>query len=214
MGFLNKIIKKIINSKFVIKNIDYDRLHQNLNLSLIERNEKWVKKGNNSFLYAESTVSNFQQNKEKIEIGNNTHVRGELLVFAYGGKIKIGDNCYVGANSHIWSGESVEIGNNVLISHNVNIIDSDSHEKNNIDRAEGFIKLIQQGHPKEKGSILTAKISIKDYAWINFNSIILKGITIGEGAIVAAGAVVTKDVPPFTMVAGNPAKEIKKLLQK
>ena len=64
---------------------------------------------------------------------------------------------------------------------------------------------------KERGNIITAKIVINDYAWINFNSIILKGVTIGEGAIVAAGAVVTQDVPPFTLVAGNPAKVVKKL---
>lgn len=54
-------------------------------------------------------------------------------------------------------------------------------------------------------------IIIGDDAWIGFNAIILKGVTIGEGAVVGAGAVVTKDVPPYTVVAGNPAGVVKKL---
>lgn len=113
--------------------------------------------------------------------------------------------------SKIWSGESIKIGNNVLISHNVNIIDSNSHELNYLERADGYVNLITKGHPKEKGSIKTKPIVIEDYAWINFNSIILKGVTVGKGAIIAAGSVVTNDVPPFTLVAGNPAVIIKKI---
>lgn len=52
-------------------------------------------------------------------------------------------------------------------------------------------------------------IVVKNKAWIGFNSIILKGITIGEGAIVAAGSVVTKDVPAYSIVAGNPARVVR-----
>ncbi len=52
---------------------------------------------------------------------------------------------------------------------------------------------------------------IKDKTWIGMNSIILKGVTIGKGSVVAAGSVVTEDVKPYTMVAGNPAKYIKKI---
>ncbi|RYE37966.1 MAG: acyltransferase [Sphingobacteriales bacterium] len=123
----------------------------------------------------------------------------------------MGDNCYLGENSIIWSGESVRIGDNVLISHNVNIIDSNSHELDHLERAEGFKSLIENGHPKEKGSIITSPIIIKDYAWVSFNSIILKGVTVGEGAVVAAGSVVTKDVPDYSIVAGNPAVVVKYL---
>jgi galactoside O-acetyltransferase len=54
-------------------------------------------------------------------------------------------------------------------------------------------------------------VKICDHAWIGFNSILLKGVTVGEGAIVAAGSVVTKDVPPFTIVGGNPARVIRNL---
>lgn len=57
-----------------------------------------------------------------------------------------------------------------------------------------------------------APVIIKDNAWIGMSAIILKGVTVGEGAIVAAGSVVTKDVPPHTIVAGVPARVIKRCL--
>lgn len=71
--------------------------------------------------------------------------------------------------------------------------------------------MLKKGHPYENVNVKSEQIQIKDHAWISFNAIILKGVTIGKGAIVAAGAVVTKDVPDFTVVAGNPAKIVKYL---
>ena len=156
-------------------------------------------------------VENISKNRDNIIIGENTIIEGRLLTFNYGGKIVIGKNVYVGVGSNIWSGEYVEIGNNVLISHNVNIIDTNSHELNHIERAERYENLIKKGHPKDKASIITGKIIIEDYAWISFGVIILKNVKIGKGAIVAAGSIVTKDVVPYTLVAGNPAIFIKYL---
>lgn len=162
-------------------------------------------------IYDETEIHNFSGDPSRISIGKNTHVRGKLQVFAYGGSITIGDHCYVGENSYIWSGDKVLIGNNVLISHQVNIVDSNSHELLASERHKGYLHILQVGHPKEKGSIETAPITIEDDVWISFGTIILKGITIGKGAIVGAGSVVTKDVKPYTMVAGNPAQVIKEL---
>jgi len=65
------------------------------------------------------------------------------------------------------------------------------------------------GKYKDWSNVISKEIIIKDKAWIGFNVIILKGVTIGEGAIVASGSVVTKDVPDFTLVGGNPARIIK-----
>lgn len=162
-----------------------------------------------SIIHTEASIQNHKNDKSKIKIGKGTHIRGELLVFKYGGKIEVGDNCYIGEGTRIWSGESIIIGNNVLISHNVNVIDTNSHEIDSIERLERYMDLIKNGHWNEKGSINTSPIVLKDFAWISFNSTILKGVTIGEGAIVGAGSVVTKDVPDFAVVAGNPAVIIK-----
>lgn len=167
-----------------------------------------------AFFYHDSSVSNSQNDKTKIIIGRNTHLRGTLLLFPYGGEITIGDNCYVGDLSRIWSAEKIEIGNDVLISHNVNIIDTNSHETDALERAANGREILKSGLPRKKGNVASAPIIIKDHAWINFNAIILKGVTVGEGAIVAAGAVVTKDVPPYCFVGGNPAIVIKTLNEK
>lgn len=162
-------------------------------------------------IYATCKVFNLSKKKENIKIGEYTHVRGELLIFNFDGKVEIGNYCYIGEGTRIWSGERIKIGNNVLISHNVNIIDTTSHEIDYQERHDGFKKIITEGHPSEKGNILTNPIEIKDNVWINMNAIILKGVNIGTGSIIAAGAVVTKNVPDYTMVAGNPAKIIKYL---
>jgi acetyltransferase-like isoleucine patch superfamily enzyme len=167
--------------------------------------------GNGTRFTMSAKVENISKQRYNIIINENTIIEGRLVVFNYGGEIKIGNNSYIGLGSNIWSGESVIIGDNVLISHNVNIIDTNSHEMDHLERAERYSSLIKKGHPKDKSSIITGKIVIEDYAWISFGATILKGVTIGEGAIVAACAVVTKDVPPFTVVAGNPAVVVKKL---
>lgn len=167
--------------------------------------------GKETYFTMYALIGNFPRNKNKIKIGNNSVVEGKLVVFKYGGEIIIGDNVYIGLNSNIWSGEQVTIGNNILISHNVNIIDTNSHEIDHIERAERFRSLVKYGHPKDKASIITNKIKIGDYVWISFGATVLKGVSIGEGAIIAANAVVTKDVAPFTLVAGNPAKVVKQL---
>jgi acetyltransferase-like isoleucine patch superfamily enzyme len=165
--------------------------------------------GKNYTFYPETIISNMQNNASKITIGVNTHIRGTLLIFNYGGKIKIGNNCYIGDGSRVWSGEEVIIGNDVLIAHTVNIVDTQAHEIDATERSDRYLQLISKGPWADKGSIQTKPIVIKDKVWISFNAIILKGVTIGEGAIVAAGSVVTKDVAPYTLVAGNPAVFVK-----
>jgi acetyltransferase-like isoleucine patch superfamily enzyme len=206
MNFIKRRIKKI-----VMGSLSSDEFIATIEKKQIGECEKMASLGNGSSFYKETKVFNLRKDKNLIKIGSNSHVRGLLRLFAYGGSIDIGDNCYVGENSYIWSGDSIKIGNNVLVSHNVSIVDTNAHELDHLERAAGYIKLIKKGHPKEKGSIITAPIVIYDHVWINFNSIILKGVTIGEGAIVAAGSVVTKNVAPFTLVGGNPAKFIKEL---
>jgi acetyltransferase-like isoleucine patch superfamily enzyme len=164
---------------------------------------------NGSTISPKAIINNISNKRDNILIGTKTIVDGELLIFKSGGKIEIGDYCYIGLGSKIWSGESVTLGNFVFISHNVNIFDTNSHMMNSFERAKAFKQLIDEGCPPLNEIIITSPIIIEDYVWINFNAIILKGIKIGKGAIIAAGAVVTKDVPEYAIVAGNPAKIVK-----
>ncbi|MEM7086984.1 MAG: DapH/DapD/GlmU-related protein [Bacteroidota bacterium] len=207
---ISRFILKCINKQDLLDVIAREEAKRNAQTTKIA--ETSVTLGTNSKLYAESKVHNIQNDPNKIIVGNNTHIRGELLLFKYGGSISIGDNCYIGEGSRIWSGDEVTIGNNVLISHNVNVIDTNSHELDFKERSNRYKDLIANGHWNEKGNIDTAPIYIDDDVWISFGAIILKGMSIGRGSIVAAGAVVTENVPEFVVVAGNPAKVVKKLV--
>lgn len=156
-------------------------------------------------------VCNGLKQSNAIRLGRKVMVEGELYIFKHGGSIEIGEFSYVGKGTLIRSGESIKIGRHVLISHGVNIFDTNSHEVDFEERAEQYMIALDSGQSPEKGSVETAPIIIDDNVWISFGVTILKGIHVGEGAIIAANSVVTKDVLPFTLVAGNPAKYVKTL---
>jgi acetyltransferase-like isoleucine patch superfamily enzyme len=147
----------------------------------------------------------------RISVGARTLIDGELLVHDYGGEIAIGEACYVGPGTRIWSGDHLRIGDHVFVAHNVTITDTNAHQIDALERAEHYQRTVVEARPFEKGSIESAPVVIGDHAWINFNAAILKGVTIGEGAIIGAGSVVTKDVPPYVLCAGNPARVIREL---
>ena len=172
-----------------------------------------MRMGPNCQIYEDAVIHNLQgvAGRDHLTIGENTHIRGELTIYPYGEGLRIGNNCYVGHNSVIRAGNSITIGNDVLIAHNVTIMDTDSHEIDAEERAKSFLLMLKEGHPKSPGQVKTAPVVIHDHAWISYNVCILKGVTIGEGAIIGAGSVVTKDVPAWTMAAGNPARVIKGL---
>jgi len=198
------MVKHLIQ-KIILKLLPLDLIQISLDYKKIKRCNQQVTIGNTSRFYEEAKVFNFLNKKDAIQIGEGTHIRGELMTFGNGGKIRIGSNTFIGEGTRIWSGEEVIIGDNVLISHNCNIMDTNSHEMDHLERAKGYQDIINLGHSKEKTNVLTKPVFIGDFVWISFNVTILKGVRIGKGAIIAAGSVVTKDVEEFTMVAGNPA---------
>lgn len=161
----------------------------------------------NAVLYPSSRISN-NQARESIVIGKSSRILAMLETLGHGGRIEIGSSCFIGENTRIWSAMSVKIGDRVLISHDVNIHDSNSHSVSAASRAEHFKKIFSSGHPKILTDVTTNSIVIENDVWIGFGSSIFKGVTVGEGAIVGACSVVTKDVAPYTIVAGNPARVI------
>ena len=108
--------------------------------------------------------------------------------------------------------ERIEIGSHCLISWNVGIADSDFHPLAPAQRiidAHAIAPFFKDRPPRPE--IRTAPVIISDNVWIGMNAVILKGVTIGENSVVAAGAVVTKSVPANVVVAGNPAVITKQL---
>lgn len=128
-------------------------------------------------------------------------VFGDLNIAAPNPKIVIGDGCTIVSRFQCNAAESVVIGRNVLIASNVLITDSD--------------------HVVEPGGVpvtrnrklVTRPIRIGDNCWIGQNVVIVKGVTIGAESIIGANSVVTKDVPPRAVAAGNPARVIKYLAE-
>ncbi|MCO5795729.1 MAG: acyltransferase [Dolichospermum sp. LBC05a] len=157
---------------------------------------------------------NWMNDKSLITIGKNGLILGELAVFSYGGKIEIGEDCYIGEGTRIRSANSIKIGNEVMISDNDTIYDTDAHSLNHTLRHQEFVEVVILNNlikDAKELDVKSAPVSIEDHVWIGFNAAILKGVTIGKGAIIGASSVVTKDVEAFTVVVGNPAKVIKKL---
>ncbi len=149
-----------------------------------------------------------------IIIGDRSWISCVFNIFPHNqdAHINIGEDCYIGDESRLWCAKEIIIGNRVLISHNVNIFDTTTHPINKDIRFLHETIVKTQGLPKESfDTIYEAPVTIEDDVWIGCNVIILKGISIGSGSIIAASSVVTKNVPPNVLVGGNPAKVLKQL---
>jgi acetyltransferase-like isoleucine patch superfamily enzyme len=158
--------------------------------------------GAGATLCPEAEIHNFSGSRDDISVGAHSHIRGRLLTYGHGGRIRLGDWCYVGVRSEIWSMESITIGDRVLIAHDVNIHDGTAHSLDAAERHRHFRHIIERGHPtkwNELPGISSAPVVIEDDVWISFGVTILRGVRIGEGSVIAAGSVVTQDVPPGTV---------------
>ena len=157
---------------------------------------------NGSFGIGNNVVIN---NPQCIHLGNLVGIGDNSFlgpVVRYAGKtytpiIKIGDNTGIGKNCSLAAINRVEIGKNVLFAGHVHITDH-SHGYENIELPIAKQQLISKG-----------AVVIEDNCWLGFNCEILSGVHIGKNSVVGARAVVTHDVPPYSIVAGNPAKLIK-----
>ena len=145
---------------------------------------------------------NFHDFDERRELFSNLigqELDDEFRVFTpfftdFGKNIHLGENVFINAGCKFQDQGGIYIGDNVLIGHNV-VMATLNHEEN----------------PESRANLIAAPIKIGNKVWIGSNATILPGVTIGDGAIIAAGAVVTKDVEEESIVAGVPAKFIRKV---
>lgn len=131
-----------------------------------------------------------------VRYGRNVHVQASVVIFSPNRRIVLGDNVGVGQRCVIQA--DLEVGNDVMLAAHVGIVGRDAHTYD-IPGVTMF--------EAPRGDRLA--VVIEDDVWIGFGAIILSGVRIGRGAIVAAGAVVKTDVPPYAIVAGNPAAVVK-----
>lgn len=133
------------------------------------------------------------------------------------GVVEVGNRNLI-TNSTFICREKITIEDGVFISWGCTFADHNFHSTRFEDRRRDFDQVIENvrnnkntNYKKNWDVVKTAPIRICSDAWIGMNCVVMKGVTIGRGAIVGANSVVIKDVPPFTIVAGNPAKVVKEL---
>ena len=171
---------------------------------------KGVKFGRKLRVYGLPLIKRHPQ--AKIILGNNviitnlfrinlTGINHKTIIAAVSknSRVEIGDNSGI-SGGVIYAYSSIKIGQYVNIGANVCIYDTDFHPLDYIERRNNNLLVVK-----------SAPIVIEDDVWIGAHSLILKGVTIGRGAVIGAGSVVVKDIPPFTLWAGNPAKFIRAL---
>lgn len=183
----------------------------------IHRRPYLVKMGKNSMFMDSARIDcRSDHGKQRISIGNDCVLGCSFVFESEQGRVSIGDRSFINSGTQLISRSQIEIGDDVTIAWGCCIYDHDSHSLDWRARIEDLRCLredLRAGRDplasKDWSVVRTKPICICDKAWIGMNAIILKGVTIGEGAVVAAGSVVTKDVSSWTVVAGNPACVVK-----
>ncbi len=137
----------------------------------------------------------------RLVIGNHVVINRFSHISAKGSQVRIEDYSYIGYNNWIGGQGSITIGHNFISGMNLVMVSS-NHDYYNV------------SIPYHRGEEIEGDILVGDSVWIGANSVVLPGISIGSGAVVAAGSIVTKDVPPHVVVAGNPAEVVKQIDRK
>lgn len=152
-----------------------------------------------------------------LRTGEHCVLDGSYIFETQAGEIEIGDRVHIGSSTFI-SINGIKIDDDVTIAWDCLIYDHNSHSVNWQERKfdtqreyQSYCDGLSLIANKDWSVVKSSPIHICSKVWIGARVIILKGVTIGEGAIVGAGSVVTKDVPPWTVVAGNPAQVVKKV---
>ncbi|MGV3554645.1 MAG: acyltransferase [Croceibacterium sp.] len=158
--------------------------------------------GGDLSVFGSGRIVNRVDNRDAVTIGQHARLRGEVFRFPHAGRIQIGDWFYLGPGSSIWSSdpEGITIGDRVLVSANVMIHDTNSHPLDAASRFEQTKAIFLNGHPSDIATIRSAPIRIGNDVWIGLGARVLKGVSIGDRAIVGAGATVLADVESDTKI--------------
>ncbi len=147
--------------------------------------------------------------ERRVRIGANTVIRG-VIRCEDAGRCEVGAEVYIGNDAIVSVRTQVEIGDGTLLAHGAQVFDNDTHPIDPAERRAHFRSILKLG-PRRDFPIGVRPVRIGRDCWLGFGAAVMKGVSLGDEAIVAAGAIVTSDVRARTIVAGNPAREVKAL---
>lgn len=139
-----------------------------------------------------------------LKVGNHVTLQSPALGIEKNGYVEIGDYSYI-SSACLAVYDKVIIGKHVFIAGGVTIVDTDFHPIDPAQRMMDTVAISTVGDKSRRPHFDTAPVFIEDGVWIGYNATILKGVTIGRDSVIQAGALVTKNVPPNSIVSGNPA---------
>jgi acetyltransferase-like isoleucine patch superfamily enzyme len=205
-AFVEEILGKVLTV--------FDNLSQRLQAAQAWRQfRKYAVISDDLRLGAEACCVNTRLEPNRIQLEGRVICKGVLRIEEFGdGKIIIHPEVYIGDDCLISCANLIDIGSYTLIAHGVQIFDNDSHPLDWQSRQKDW-QTIVDGLTQPREAIATAPIHIGQHVWIGLNSIILKGVTIGAKSIIAAGSVVTSDIPAGVIAGGNPARIIRKIME-
>ena len=165
------------------------------------------------FQSSRGTVLRNEGRREQVRIGSHVTLLDDELRCYQDGRIVIGDFVWVSLRAQIISVASVEIGSYCIFGRDVYISDSNEHPIDPNVRREQTHRFLMNGTLPDRSAAASAPVRIGDGVWVGERAIILKGVTVGRDSVIAAGSVVTRDVPARSVVAGNPARIVKDLVE-
>jgi acetyltransferase-like isoleucine patch superfamily enzyme len=163
--------------------------------------------GAGTVITGDKAFDRFQSRQpDAIRVGRGTTLHAPHLALGGEGRLVIGDHCFFD-NTIFLCDLEIRVGNYVVAGWNVTIADTDFHPASPQERLLDAIACSPTGDPAARPAIAKRAVVIHDDVWIGPNVTILKGVTIGAGARIEAGSVVTSDVGPGVYMIGNPARE-------
>lgn len=201
--------------------MDFKRYIKRIRLHhIIKKNSKFIQYGKD-VLFEDTfrlRLDNPLKDKTYVKVGNSCILGGNIIFESAEGCLTIGDRTQLSGGCTIICRTDTVIGNDVIIAGGTTLYNHDSHSIFWSQRKDDVCQQLKDvalgNHPlktKNWEHVKAASIVIGDKAWIGRDVLILKGVKIGEGAVIGAGSVVTHDVGDYMLAAGNPAREIRSI---
>jgi acetyltransferase-like isoleucine patch superfamily enzyme len=167
-----------------------------------------VEIGPNSLVTSDYAFKRFRSRQDPgLKVGSHCTMDGVHFAVGEEGQVEIGDYCYF-TNAVLLCELELRIGSYVVIGWNATIADTDFHPIGPAERIADAVAVSPLGKGRPRPPIMRRPVIIEDDVWIGPNATILKGVRLGAGAYIEAGALVVRDVPPGARVVGNPAQVV------